>query len=43
MSDTEFPAQQQEPPGLTGEMRPQPDHGEGELRRPRPVGGQGRP
>ena len=23
-----FPAQQQEPPGLTGEMRPQPDHGE---------------
>ena len=28
MSDVEFPAQQQEPPGLTGEMRPQPDHGE---------------
>ena len=23
-----FPAQQQEPPGLTGPMRPQPDHGE---------------
>ncbi len=23
-----FPAQQQEPPGLTEEMRPQPDHGE---------------
>ncbi|MCD2262516.1 SDR family oxidoreductase [Dietzia aurantiaca] len=23
-----FPAQEQEPPGLTGEMRPQPDHGE---------------
>jgi len=28
MSDVEFPAQQQEPPGLTGEMRPEPDHGE---------------
>lgn len=27
MSDG-FPAQQQEPPGLTGPMRPQPDHGE---------------
>ena len=27
MSDVEFPAQQQEPPGLTGEMRPEPDHG----------------
>jgi NAD(P)-dependent dehydrogenase (short-subunit alcohol dehydrogenase family) len=26
--DTQFPAQQQVPPGLTGEMRPQPDHGE---------------
>ena len=23
-----FPAQEQEPPGLTGEMSPQPDHGE---------------
>jgi len=30
MSDdnTQFPAQQQEPPGLTGEMDPLPDHGE---------------
>ncbi|RHW24790.1 SDR family oxidoreductase [Nocardioides immobilis] len=28
MSDVEFPAQQQEPPGLTGAMRPEPDHGE---------------
>ncbi|WP_183100052.1 SDR family oxidoreductase [Nocardioides pelophilus] len=28
MSDQQFPAQQQEPPGLTGEMRPEPDHGE---------------
>ena len=28
MSDVEFPAQQQQPPGLTGEMRPEPDHGE---------------
>ncbi|MEG9224793.1 SDR family oxidoreductase [Aeromicrobium sp. Sec7.5] len=27
MSDG-FPAQQQDPPGLTGPMRPQPDHGE---------------
>lgn len=26
--DTQFPAQQQEPPGLTGEMDPLPDHGE---------------
>ncbi|KRC59682.1 MULTISPECIES: SDR family oxidoreductase [unclassified Nocardioides] len=26
--DTQFPAQQQVPPGLTGEMRPEPDHGE---------------
>lgn len=26
--DGGFPAQQQEPPGLTEEMRPQPDHGE---------------
>ncbi|MFD7077527.1 glucose 1-dehydrogenase [Nocardioides sp. NPDC059952] len=26
--DTQFPVQQQEPPGLTGEMDPQPDHGE---------------
>ncbi|TWG96773.1 hypothetical protein L615_004100000300 [Nocardioides sp. J9] len=26
--DTQFPAQQQTPPGLTGEMTPQPDHGE---------------
>jgi NAD(P)-dependent dehydrogenase (short-subunit alcohol dehydrogenase family) len=28
MSETQFPAQQQEPPGLTGEMTPEPDHGE---------------
>lgn len=28
MSDQAFPAQQQEPPGLTEEMRPRPDHGE---------------
>ncbi|WGX97877.1 SDR family oxidoreductase [Nocardioides sp. L-11A] len=28
MTDTAFPAQQQTPPGLTGEMRPEPDHGE---------------
>jgi len=28
MTDTPFPAQQQTPPGLTGEMEPQPDHGE---------------
>lgn len=27
-SGTQFPAQQQTPPGLTGEMRPEPDHGE---------------
>jgi len=27
-SDTQFPPQQQDPPGLTGEMRPEPDHGE---------------
>ncbi|WP_435768339.1 SDR family oxidoreductase [Nocardioides sp. SYSU DS0651] len=26
--DTQFPPQQQTPPGLTGEMEPQPDHGE---------------
>ncbi|WP_123814862.1 SDR family oxidoreductase [Myceligenerans xiligouense] len=26
--DPQFPSQQQEPPGLTGEMRPEPDHGE---------------
>lgn len=26
--DSTFPAQQQEPPGLTGPMDPQPDHGE---------------
>ncbi|MFW6867125.1 SDR family oxidoreductase [Nocardioides sp. CPCC 206347] len=26
--DIQFPAQQQTPPGLTGEMRPVPDHGE---------------
>jgi hypothetical protein len=26
------PAQQQEPPGLTGEMNPRPDHGEGSYR-----------
>lgn len=26
--DTQFPAQQQTPPGLTGEMDPVPDHGE---------------
>lgn len=26
--DTQFPPQQQTPPGLTGEMTPQPDHGE---------------
>ncbi len=28
MSDQAFPAQQQEPPGLTDEMQPRPDHGE---------------
>jgi NAD(P)-dependent dehydrogenase (short-subunit alcohol dehydrogenase family) len=28
MNDQAFPAQQQEPPGLTDEMRPRPDHGE---------------
>ncbi len=28
MPDQEFPAQQQEPPGLTEPMDPQPDHGE---------------
>ncbi|MDM7853835.1 SDR family oxidoreductase [Cellulomonas alba] len=28
MSAQTFPAQQQTPPGLTGEMRPRPDHGE---------------
>ena len=28
MSDQAFPAQHQEPPGLTGEMKPRPDHGE---------------
>ncbi len=28
MNDTGFPAQQQEPPGLTDEMTPRPDHGE---------------
>jgi len=28
MSDVEFPAQQQQPPGLTDEMSPRPDHGE---------------
>ena len=28
MSDTAFPPQQQEPPGLTEEMDPRPDHGE---------------
>lgn len=28
MTDTAFPAQQQTPPGLTGEMTPEPDHGE---------------
>lgn len=28
MNDVQFPAQQQEPPGLTGEMQPEPDHGE---------------
>jgi len=27
-SDQQFPAQQQEPPGLTGPMTPTPDHGE---------------
>ena len=26
--DTTFPAQQQQPPGLTGQMSPRPDHGE---------------
>ena len=26
--DTTFPAQQQQPPGLTGPMTPRPDHGE---------------
>lgn len=29
---TAFPAQAQEPPGLTGEMRPRPDHGEDSYR-----------
>lgn len=28
MNDQAFPAQQQEPPGLTDEMQPRPDHGE---------------
>jgi NAD(P)-dependent dehydrogenase (short-subunit alcohol dehydrogenase family) len=28
VSDQAFPAQQQEPPGLTDEMQPRPDHGE---------------
>ena len=28
MTDKAFPAQQQTPPGLTGEMTPEPDHGE---------------
>ena len=28
MNDQAFPAQQQEPPGLTNEMQPRPDHGE---------------
>jgi NAD(P)-dependent dehydrogenase (short-subunit alcohol dehydrogenase family) len=28
----EFPAQQQEPPGLTGDMQPMPDHGEDSYR-----------
>ena len=28
MNDKAFPAQQQEPPGLTDEMQPRPDHGE---------------
>ncbi|GAA3531532.1 SDR family oxidoreductase [Nocardioides daeguensis] len=28
MTETAFPAQQQTPPGLTGEMTPEPDHGE---------------
>ena len=28
MSDQAFPAQRQEPPGLTDEMKPRPDHGE---------------
>jgi len=28
VSDEAFPAQQQEPPGLTDEMQPRPDHGE---------------
>ena len=28
MADQAFPAQQQEPPGLTGRMEPAPDHGE---------------
>ncbi|GAA1528630.1 SDR family oxidoreductase [Nocardioides humi] len=28
MSEQAFPAQQQTPPGLTGEMDPEPDHGE---------------
>ena len=28
MNDQAFPAQQQEPPGLTEEMQPRPDHGE---------------
>lgn len=28
MTDDQFPAQQQQPPGLTGEMVPEPDHGE---------------
>jgi NAD(P)-dependent dehydrogenase (short-subunit alcohol dehydrogenase family) len=28
MSDQSFPPQQQQPPGLTGLMRPEPDHGE---------------
>lgn len=28
MNDQAFPAQQQEPPGLTEEMEPRPDHGE---------------
>jgi len=28
MADQAFPAQQQQPPGLTGDMTPRPDHGE---------------
>jgi hypothetical protein len=32
MNDHPFPAQQQEPPGLTSRMDPEPDHGEGSYR-----------